>query len=69
MAGIYGPSVAEGAPALITGLDAQGSNYYIDRDEGDRAKYISPASKKNNNFKEIMNAHYIKNFLYTLIYF
>jgi hypothetical protein len=53
VAGIYGPSVAEGAPALITGLDAKGGDYYADRDERDRPKYISPASKKNDSFEEM----------------
>ena len=52
MAGIYGPSVAEGAPALITGLDAKGGDYYADRDEGDRVKYIGTARKKNDSSEE-----------------
>jgi hypothetical protein len=52
VAGIYGPSVAERAPALVTGLDTQGSDYYTDRNKGDRVKYISPARKKMTVLKK-----------------
>lgn len=49
VAGIYGPSVAEGAQALVMGLHGQGGHYYADRDEGDRVKYIGTARKKNDS--------------------
>jgi hypothetical protein len=52
VAGIYGPSVAEGAQALVMGLHGQGGNYYADRDEGDRVKYIDTARKKNDSSGE-----------------
>ena len=48
VAGIYGPSVAEGAQALVMGLDGQNGDYYADRDEGNRVKYIGTARKKND---------------------
>jgi SAD/SRA domain len=50
MAGIYGPSVAEGAQALVMGLHGQNCNYYADRDEGNRVKYIGTARKKKGSY-------------------
>lgn len=49
VAGIYGPSVAEGAQALVMGFHAQNGDNYADRDEGDRVKYIGTARKKNDS--------------------
>jgi hypothetical protein len=49
MAGIYGPSVVEGAQGLVMGLHGQNCNYYADRDEGSRVKYIGTALKKKGS--------------------
>ena len=48
-AGIYGPSVEAGCQALVMGLHGQSCNYYADRDEGDRVKYIGTARKKKGS--------------------